>query len=156
MILATVSSRSCFCWLYRTSPSSSARNIINLILVLTTWWCPCVESSLVWWKRVFAMTSVFCGNTLSEFVLLHCLFQGQTCLLLSTYVNFLLLHSYHLWWNWYLFLVLVQEDLTGFHKTSQLQLLQHQSLGHGLGLFWCWMVCLGNELRSFSHFWDCS
>ena len=47
MIWATVSSRSCFCWLYRASPSLVAENIINLILVSTIWWCPCVESSLV-------------------------------------------------------------------------------------------------------------
>ena len=30
-----VHSQSCFCWLYRASPSSAAKNIINLILVLT-------------------------------------------------------------------------------------------------------------------------
>ena len=47
MIWATVSSWSCFGWLYRVSPSLAAKNIINLILVLTIWWCPCVESSLV-------------------------------------------------------------------------------------------------------------
>ena len=47
MIWATVNSRSCFCWLYRASPSLAANNIINLILVLTLWWCPCAESSLV-------------------------------------------------------------------------------------------------------------
>ena len=47
MILATVSSWSCFCWLYRASPSLAAKNIISLISVLTIWWCPCVESSLV-------------------------------------------------------------------------------------------------------------
>ena len=47
MISATVTFWSCFCWLYRASPSLAAKNIINLILVLTTWWCPCVESSLV-------------------------------------------------------------------------------------------------------------
>ena len=35
MVWATVSSRSCFCWLYRASPSLAAKNIINLILVLT-------------------------------------------------------------------------------------------------------------------------
>ena len=46
-IWATVSSWSCFCWLYRASPSSAAKNIIGLISVLTIWWCPCVESSLV-------------------------------------------------------------------------------------------------------------
>ena len=47
MIWVTVSSWSCFCWLYRASPSSAARNIINLISVLSIWWCPCVESSRV-------------------------------------------------------------------------------------------------------------
>ena len=47
MIWATVSSQSCFCWLYRAFPSLAAKNIINLILVLTIWWCPHVESSLV-------------------------------------------------------------------------------------------------------------
>ena len=41
MIWATLSSRSCFCWLYRVSPSLTAKNIINLISVLNIWWCPC-------------------------------------------------------------------------------------------------------------------
>ena len=45
MIWVTVSSWSCFCWLYGASPSLAAKNIINLILVLTIWWCPCVASS---------------------------------------------------------------------------------------------------------------
>ena len=47
MIGATVSSWSCFCWLYRAPPSLAEENIINLIWVLTIWWCPCVEFSLV-------------------------------------------------------------------------------------------------------------
>ena len=47
MIWATVGSQSCFCWLYRASSSLAAKNIISLILVLTIWWYPCVESSLV-------------------------------------------------------------------------------------------------------------
>ena len=37
MIWATVSSWSCFCWLYRASPSLAAKNMINLILVSTIW-----------------------------------------------------------------------------------------------------------------------
>ena len=41
MIWATVSSWSCFCWLYRASPSLAAKDIINLISVLpgfnSTW-----------------------------------------------------------------------------------------------------------------------
>ena len=59
MIWATVSSWSYFWWLYRTFPSMTAKNIINLISILTIWWCPYVESSLCCWKWVFAMTSVF-------------------------------------------------------------------------------------------------
>ena len=51
VIWATVSSLSCFPWLYRASPSSAAKNIINLISVLTIWWSPCVESSLVLLKE---------------------------------------------------------------------------------------------------------
>ena len=47
MICATVNSWFCFCWLCRASLSLAANNISNLISVLTTWWCPCVESSLV-------------------------------------------------------------------------------------------------------------
>ena len=50
---------------------------------------------------------------------------------------------------------IVLEGLVGLHRPIQLQLLQHYWLGHRLGLRWYWMVCLGNELRSFCHFWDC-
>ena len=38
IIWAPVHSRSCFCWQYRASPSLAAKNIINLISVLTIWW----------------------------------------------------------------------------------------------------------------------
>ena len=41
------------------------------------------------------------------------------------------------------------------HRSVQLQLLQRYWLGHRLGLLWYWMVCLGNEQRSFCRFWDC-
>ena len=51
--------------------------------------------------------------------------------------------------------VLVLEGLVGLHRTIQLQLLQHYWSGLRLGLLWYWMVCLGNEQRSFCHFWDC-
>ena len=45
--------------LYRASPSLAEKNIINLISLLTIWWCPCVESSLVLLEEGFAMTSPF-------------------------------------------------------------------------------------------------
>ena len=66
MIWDIVSSRSYFCWLYRASPSLAAKNIINLVLVLTIWWCPCVDSSLGLLKKcVFSCSfhtvpSIFC------------------------------------------------------------------------------------------------
>ena len=47
MVCATVISWSCFCWLYRTYPSLPAKYKISLISVLTIWWCPYVESSLL-------------------------------------------------------------------------------------------------------------
>ena len=50
---------SCFCWLYRASPSLAAKNIINLILVLTSGDVHVYSHLLCCWKRVFAMTSVF-------------------------------------------------------------------------------------------------
>jgi len=53
------------------------------------------------------------------------------------------------------FWVLVLEVFVRLHKTIQLQRLQHYWSGHRLGLLWYWMVCLGNEWRSFCHFWDC-
>ena len=55
----------------------------------------------------------------------------------------------------YLFWVLVLEGLVGLHRTVQLKLLQLYWMGHSLGLLWYWMICLGNEQRSFCCFWDC-
>ena len=37
MICTTVTSQSCFCWLYRASPYSAAKNVINLISELAIW-----------------------------------------------------------------------------------------------------------------------
>ena len=65
MIWAIISSRSCICWLYRASPSSTAKNIINLISVLTIWWCPCTESSLTLLEE---------GVSYDQFILLAKLF----------------------------------------------------------------------------------
>ena len=53
------------------------------------------------------------------------------------------------------FWVLFLEGLIGLHRIIQLHLLQHYWLGHRWGLLWYWMVCLGNEQRSFCHFWNC-
>ena len=55
----------------------------------------------------------------------------------------------------HLFWVLVLKGLVGLHRTIQFQLLQRYWMGQRLGLLWYWMVCLGNEQRSFCCFWDC-
>ena len=144
MIWAKVSSQSCFCWLHRASPSLTAKNIIILISVLSIWWRPCVQCSLVLLEE-----SVCCwpvrslGKTLLAFGLLHSVLQGQICLLLQVFLDFVLLHSSPLQWKGHLFWLLVLEGLIGLHRT--VQLLQHYWLGHRLGLLWYWMVCLGNE-----------
>ena len=96
------------------------------------------------------------GKTLLAFALLHFVLQDQSCLLLWVSLNFLLLHSRPLWCKGHLLRVLVLEVLIGLHRTIQLELLQHYWLGHRLGLLWYWMVLLGNELRAFCHFWDCT
>ena len=95
------------------------------------------------------------GKTLLAFALLHSIFQGQICLLLQMFLDFLLLHFSPLWWKGHLFGVLILESLVGLHRTVQLQVLQRYWLGCRLGLLWYWMVYLGNKQRSFCHFWDC-
>ena len=146
MIWATVSSQSCFCWLYRASPSLAAKNIISLISVLTIWWYPCVESSLVLLEEgVCYDQCILLAELLLAFALLHSVLQSQICLLLQVFLDFLLLHSSPLKSKGHLFWLLVLKGLRGLHRTIQLQLLQHYWLGHRFGLLWYWMVCLGNE-----------
>ena len=95
------------------------------------------------------------GRTRISLCLLHSVLQCQICLLFQMFLDFLLLHSSSLLWKGQLFEVLVLEGLVGLHRTVQLQLLQHYWLEHTLGLLWYWMVCLGNEQKSFCCFWDC-
>ena len=83
------------------------------------------------------------GKTLLAFALFHSVLQGQICLLLQVFLDFLLVHSSPLWWKGYLFRVLVLEGFIGFHRTIPLQLLQHYCSGHRLGLLWYWMACPG-------------
>ena len=157
MILATVSSLSCFCWLYRAYPSLNAKNIINLISVLTIWWYRCVEVISCVVGRVCLLWPVCpLRKPLLGFALLHYVLQGQIFLLLLVFLDFLLLHSGPLWWKGHLFWVLVLEGLVGLHRTIKLLLVHHLWLGHRLGFLWYWMDCLGNKQRSFCRFWDCT
>ena len=136
MIWATVSSWSCFCWLYRASPSLAAKNIISLISVLTIWWCPCVQLSLVLLEEGVCYDQCVLLAKLLAFCLIHFVLEDQTCLLLQVSSDFLLLYSRPLWGKGHLFLVLVLEGLVGLHRAVQLQFLQHYWLGHRLGLLW--------------------
>ena len=95
------------------------------------------------------------GKTLLAFALLHSVLQDQICLLLQVFLDFLLLHSSPLYWKGHRFWVLVLEGLVGLHRTVKIQLLQYYWSGHIFGLPWYWMVCRGNEQKSFCHFWDC-
>ena len=147
MIWATVSSHSCFCWLYRASPSWAAKNIINLILVLTIWWCPCVEPSLVLLEEGVCYDQCVLLAKLLAFALLHSVFQGQICLLYPVFSWLPTFAFQSPIWKGHLFGVLVLVGLVGFHRTIQLQLLQHYWSGHRLGLPWYSMVCLGHEQR---------
>ena len=155
MIWATVSSRSCSCWLSRASSSSAAKNIINLILVLAIWWCLCVESSIVLSEESVCYECILLTKLL-DFALFHFVLQDQTCLLLQVSLDFQLLHSSPLWWVGYLFLVSVLGGIVGLHRLSQLQFLPHQCLAHRLWTPWCSMVCLGKKVRSFCRFWGCT
>ena len=94
MIWATVSSLSYFCWLYRASPSLATKDIINLISVLAIRWCPCVESSLVLLEEgVCYDQCVRLKNSIS-LCPAHSILQGQICLLLQVFLDFILL-PYH-------------------------------------------------------------
>ena len=129
MIWATVISWSYFCWLYRASPSLAAKNIINLISVLTI----CVESSLVLLEEgVYYNQCINRCKTLLAFSLLHFVLLG-TNLPVSSGISWLpILHSSPLWWKGHIFWVLVLKEFVGLHKTIQLQLLQRYWLGHRL------------------------
>ena len=150
MIWATVSSWSCFCWLYRASPSLVAENITNLISLLVMSRCKvfsCVVGSgcLLWTVHCLGKTISLCPASFCTprpnlpvtpgiSWLPTCAFQSPTMKRTS-------------------FLVLVLEGLAGLQRTVQLQLLQHYWLRHRLGLLGYWMAFLGNEQRSFCHFW---
>ena len=95
------------------------------------------------------------GKILLAFALLYSVFQGQISLLFQVFLDFLLLYSSFLKWKGHIFWVLVLKGPIGLRRTVQLQLLQHYLLWHRLGLLWYWMVCLGNEQRSFCRFCDC-
>ena len=153
MIWATVSSRSCFCWLYRASPSLAAKDIINLILILTIWWCPCVESSLVLLEEAFAVTSVFSWQNSVSLCPASSVLQDQISLSSRYFLT-----SYSCIWVPYnekdiFFGVLVLEGLVNLpmKKRSFFSIT-----GWGIDLDCCDIEWFPLEVnRSFCLFWVC-
>ena len=93
MIWATVSSWPCFCWLYRASSSLAAKNIINLISVLTMVMSMSKVFSCVVGRGYLLWPVCSLGKTLLlAFAVLHFVLQGQICPLLQVSLDFLLLH----------------------------------------------------------------
>ena len=91
---ATVSSPSCFCWLYRASLFLAAKEynqselgVGHLVLsTCNVFSCVVGRGSLLW--PVHSL-----GKTQLAFALLHSVLQGQICLLLQVSLDFLLLDS---------------------------------------------------------------
>ena len=144
MIWATVSSLFCFCWLFRTSPSSAAVNIVNLISVFTIRWCSSVESSLV------LLEEGVCYDQCILFAKLCYLWPVLFCtprpnLPVTPGYLFLLLHSSSLWRKGHLFGVLVLEGLLGLHRTIQLQLFSIS--GWNIDLDYCYIEWFALEMN---------
>ena len=150
MIWATVISLSCFCWLYRASPSLAAK---NKSVWLQYWWyvmstfrvlsCVVGRGCLLW--PVHSL-----GKTLLAFALLHSILQGQICPLLQIFIDSLLFHSSPLWWKG------VLECLVNLHRTIQLQLFS--ITGWGIDLDYCdieWFALEMNRDNWFCCFWNC-
>ena len=111
MVCATVSSQSCFCWLYKTSPSLAAKNNQSDFSVDHLVMSMCRVFSCVVGRGCLLWPVCSLGKTLLAFALLRSVLQGQICLLLQVILDFLLLHSSPLWWKGHLFWVLVLEGL---------------------------------------------
>ena len=148
MIWATLSYQSCFCWLFGASSSSAAKNMINLISVLTIWWCPCVESSLMLLEEGIAMTSMFSWqNSVRLYPASFCTPRPNLCVTpgvswLPTFAFQVPIMKMTSFW------VLVLEGLVGLHRTVQLQLLQDYWLG--IDLDYCVVERFALE-RNWNH-----
>ena len=104
------------------SLSLAAKNIINLISVLTIWWCPCIQSSLVLLEEAVCYDQPILFTKLC-FSLCPASFCGQVPVipgiswLPSFAFQFPMMKSIS-------FLVWVLEGLAGIHWSIQLQLLR--------------------------------
>ena len=153
MIWASVSSRSCFCWLYIVSPSLAANN--------KTIWLRFWPSGDVYVKGpLVLLEESICYDQcilLTKLLALCFILYSKAkfayypgCFLTSYFCIPVPYNEKNVY-----FWMLVLKGLVGIHRTIQLQLLLHYWSGHRLELLWYWMICLWKEQRSFCHFWDC-
>ena len=155
MIWATVSSRSCFCWLYSFSMcgckeyNQSDFGIGHLLMSM------CRVFSCAAGRGEFAVTSVFSWqNCINFWPASFC--SPRPNLPVTLDISRVLTFAFQSpIMKRTSFLGVFLEGLVGLHWTIQFQLFQHYWSGHRLGLLWYWMVCLGDEQRSFSRFCDC-
>ena len=153
MIWATVSSQSCFadcielsifaCKEYNQSDFGIDHLVMSMCRVLA-----CVVGR---WCLLWPVCSF--GKTQLAFALLHFVLKAKfACYCRYLWTSYFSFHSPIMKRPFSFFLVLA--GLVSRHRIVQLQLVQHYWLGHRLGLLWYWMVCFGNEQRSFFCFWD--
>ena len=158
MSWATIGSKSCFrltVYSFFTFDCKESNQSDFVIYQLVMSMCRIVSCVVGKGCLLWPMWSL--DKTRLVFALLYFILQSQTCLLLQ--VSFYLLLCIPIPYDEkcaFFFLVLILESLIGLQGTIQLQLLRHQWLEHRLGLLWYLMVCLGNEPRSFCHFWFCT
>ena len=110
MIWAKVNSRSYFCQLYRAPQSSPAKNITNLILVLTIWGCPVlpcvVGQTCLLWLVCLLLTSLL-------WPVLHRTVQLQLLW------HYWLGHRLGLWWCWMVALEMNQDHSVIFETAPK-------------------------------------
>ena len=140
MIWATVSSRCYFCWLYRASLSSAAKNISDFCighLVMSM----CRVIAWVVGKECLLWSACSLHKTVILFPASFCTIRQNLPVILGISRLPTFAFKSLMMKNTSFFFGVSLKSVVGLHRTSQLQLLWHQSLGHRCGLLWCWMVC---------------
>ena len=150
MIWATVTSRSCFCWLNRASPSSATKNIISLTSVLTVMSVYRVVSCFVERKCLLWPVHFSSQNSVRLCSTSFCIPRPNLPVTPGVWLPTFAFQSPIM--KRISFGGVSSKGLVGLHRTVQLQLLQHYWLGHRLGLLWYWMVFLGKKQSSFCLF----
>ena len=97
----------------------------------------------------------FLCKILFVFALLHSIFQGQICLLLQVFLDFLLLHASPLLWKGHLFWVLVLKGLVSLHRPFNFSFFSVTGWGIDLDYRDIEWFAFETEQRSFCHFSDC-